>query len=119
MNDPKIIFMDEPTSGLDSFTALVVMGVAKREAKKGRLVILSIHQPSFELLKTIDQVIVLNQGQNVYQGPPDSLVHGLENVLSLSFDKDSNPLDNLLRIINPNVTPEANDYLRKIQAYDR
>ena len=31
--DPPIIFLDEPTSGLDSFTALLVMGLLKKEAK--------------------------------------------------------------------------------------
>lgn len=31
--DPPIIFLDEPTSGLDSFTALLVMGLLKQEAK--------------------------------------------------------------------------------------
>lgn len=31
--NPPIIFLDEPTSGLDSFTALLVMGLLKKEAK--------------------------------------------------------------------------------------
>ena len=31
--DPPMIFLDEPTSGLDSFTALLVMGLLKKEAK--------------------------------------------------------------------------------------
>ena len=41
--DPPIIFLDEPTSGLDSFTALLVMGLLKKEANKGRTIICSIH----------------------------------------------------------------------------
>jgi len=49
MMNPQIVFLDEPTSGLDSFTALLVMGVLKREANKGRMVICSIHQPSYEI----------------------------------------------------------------------
>lgn len=31
--NPPIIFLDEPTSGLDSFTALLVMGLLKKEAR--------------------------------------------------------------------------------------
>ena len=31
--NPGVLFMDEPTSGLDSFTALLVMGLLKQEAK--------------------------------------------------------------------------------------
>ena len=33
INDPSIIFLDEPTSGLDSFSALLVMGILKKEAR--------------------------------------------------------------------------------------
>lgn len=33
INDPSIIFLDEPTSGLDSFSALLVVGILKKEAK--------------------------------------------------------------------------------------
>lgn len=33
INDPSIIFLDEPTSGLDSFSALLVVGILKKEAR--------------------------------------------------------------------------------------
>lgn len=54
MMNPSIVFLDEPTSGLDSFTALLVMGVLRREANKGRMIVCSIHQPSYEILNIID-----------------------------------------------------------------
>ena len=34
--------------------------------RKGRVVICVIHQPSFGVLKTIDNLIVLKNGRNVY-----------------------------------------------------
>lgn len=69
LNDPEIIFLDEPTSGLDSFSALLVVSLLKKEASKGRIVICSLHQPSFEILDLIDNVIVLNHGLTVYNVP--------------------------------------------------
>ena len=43
---PTIIIMDEPTSGLDSFTAVALLKSVKAICAHGRLVILSLHQPS-------------------------------------------------------------------------
>lgn len=43
---PTIILMDEPTSGLDSHTALSLMTLLKRISQHGRLIVLSVHQPT-------------------------------------------------------------------------
>jgi len=49
ITDPKILFCDEPTSGLDSFNAQKIVNVLNAEAKKGRIVIATIHQPSSDV----------------------------------------------------------------------
>ncbi len=64
--NPSIIFADEPTSGLDSFSALMVISILKRMAAQGRMVICSLHQPSFEILDMLDGVVVLDAGQTIY-----------------------------------------------------
>ena len=43
---PGMIAMDEPTSGLDSCTAFALLRNLKNISCRGRLVVLSIHQPS-------------------------------------------------------------------------
>ncbi|KAI8839228.1 P-loop containing nucleoside triphosphate hydrolase protein [Chytridium lagenaria] len=71
VGNPEILFLDEPTSGLDSNSALAVIDNVKQDAKNtGRIVISTIHQPSFELLSLFDTVILLSGGSTVYMGSP-------------------------------------------------
>lgn len=43
ITDPSMILLDEPTSGLDSFKALQIVKLLKRQARKGKTVISTIH----------------------------------------------------------------------------
>ncbi|KAI8831858.1 P-loop containing nucleoside triphosphate hydrolase protein [Chytridium lagenaria] len=75
VGNPEILFLDEPTSGLDSNSALAVMDNVKQDAKNsGRIVISTIHQPSFELLSLFDTVILLSGGSTVYMGSPHDAI---------------------------------------------
>nr|GMD55865.1 ABC transporter G family member 6-like [Ipomoea batatas]GMD57375.1 ABC transporter G family member 6-like [Ipomoea batatas] len=73
IHDPIILFLDEPTSGLDSTSAFLVVRVLKRIAQSGSTVIMSIHQPSYRILRLLDRLIILSHGQTVYGGPPENL----------------------------------------------
>lgn len=42
---PSILVLDEPTTGLDSFTAHALLETLQNLARRGRAVVLSIHQP--------------------------------------------------------------------------
>ena len=43
ITDPSVILLDEPTSGLDSFTALSIVQLLQKQARKGKTVISTIH----------------------------------------------------------------------------
>ncbi|KAI3914789.1 hypothetical protein MKW98_002025 [Papaver atlanticum] len=73
IHDPILLFLDEPTSGLDSSCAFMVMKVLQRIARTGRIVIMSVHQPSSRLVGLLDQLIFLSQGETVYNGPSTNL----------------------------------------------
>ena len=74
LHDPAVLLLDEPTSGLDSSSALSVMQTLKSIAtSRHRTVILSIHQPSFKILSTIDRVLLLSKGTVVHHGTLSSL----------------------------------------------
>ncbi|CAM6089346.1 unnamed protein product [Calypogeia fissa] len=76
IHDPAVVFLDEPTSGLDSTSALNVMQNLRRMAQTGRrTVVLTIHQPSFRILETIDRVLVLGMGNVIYHGPQRGIKH--------------------------------------------
>lgn len=70
ITDPSLVVLDEPLSGLDSFTALKLMHTLKGISSAGRLVILSVHQPTPKMLNLLDQVLLLAKGFQVYLGTP-------------------------------------------------
>lgn len=74
LHDPSVLLLDEPTSGLDSNSAFNVMQTLRSIAdSRHRTVILSIHQPSFKILSTIDKILLLSKGKVVHHGTLSSL----------------------------------------------
>lgn len=63
-----MILLDEPTSGLDSLTALKLIRTLKREALRGKTIICTIHSPSAEAFMTMDRLLLLHEGRQVYFG---------------------------------------------------
>ena len=77
MREPSVLFVDEPTSGLSSMDSEKVMWLLKDLARKGKLVLVIIHQPSSEIFKLIDKLWILDKGGfPIYNGNPiDSIVY--------------------------------------------
>jgi ABC transport system ATP-binding/permease protein len=71
IREPYILFVDEPTSGLSSTDSEIVMQLLKEQAMKGKLIMVNIHQPSSDLFKMFDHLIVMDKGgYPVYSGNP-------------------------------------------------
>lgn len=77
MRQPSVLFVDEPTSGLSSIDSEKVMLLLKRQILKGKVVIVNIHQPSSDLFKLLDKMLVMDQGGRIiFQGNPmDGIVY--------------------------------------------
>ena len=60
LTDPSLLFLDEPTSGLSSEDTITVMDVLRKLADEGKTIILTIHQPSLEAYKKMDNIIILD-----------------------------------------------------------
>lgn len=77
MREPSILFVDEPTSGLSSMDSEKVMILLKRQVLKGKLVICNIHQPSSDIFKLLDKLIMMDQGGKViyFGNPIDAVVY--------------------------------------------
>jgi ABC transport system ATP-binding/permease protein len=77
LREPYILFVDEPTSGLSSNDSEKVIDLLKQQTYKGKLVIINIHQPSSDIFKMFDSLLVLDKGgRPVYYGNTiDSLVY--------------------------------------------
>ncbi|CAD8133308.1 unnamed protein product [Paramecium pentaurelia] len=99
--DPPVIILDEPTSGLDSYTAFICMNILKKIALKyQRTILFTIHQPSFDISSLFNRVIIMNNGQNVYQGNADQIIGYCEQI-GLQVLAYSNPLDTIMNNLNP------------------
>ncbi|KAG0348412.1 hypothetical protein BG004_005253 [Podila humilis] len=68
LSSPSVLLLDEPTSGLSSTDALNVANAIKGLAKKGRTVILTVHQPRSDIYELFDDLLLLSQGKVVYFG---------------------------------------------------
>lgn len=71
IREPAILFLDEPTSGLSSRDSENVIDLLKELSLKGKLVFVVIHQPSSDIYKMFDQMIIMDTGGYLaYYGPP-------------------------------------------------
>lgn len=68
ITDPSLILLDEPTSGLDSFKALQIVKLLKKLANRGKTVVSTIHQPGSDAFRIFDKLILMCDGNIVYQG---------------------------------------------------
>ncbi|MFN8208874.1 MAG: ATP-binding cassette domain-containing protein [Bacteroidales bacterium] len=71
IREPSILFVDEPTSGLSSRDSENVMDLLRELALKGKLIFVVIHQPSSDIYKMFDKMIILDTGGYlIYYGNP-------------------------------------------------
>jgi ABC-type multidrug transport system ATPase subunit len=77
IREPAVLFIDEPTSGLSSRDSENIMDLLKELCLKGKLIFVVIHQPSSDIFKMFDSLLLLDKGgYPIYSGNPvDSLVY--------------------------------------------
>ncbi len=77
LRKPNILFVDEPTSGLSSRDSVNIMDLLKELSLNGKMVFVVIHQPSSDIFKMFDTLIILDVGgyQVYYGNPEEALVY--------------------------------------------
>ncbi len=71
IREPAILFLDEPTSGLSSRDSANILDLLKELSRKGKLLFIVIHQPSSDIFKMFDKLIILDTGGfMIYNGNP-------------------------------------------------
>ena len=71
IREPAIMFLDEPTSGLSSRDSENILDLLKELTRKGKLLFIVIHQPSSDIFKMFDKLIILDTGGFlIYNGNP-------------------------------------------------
>lgn len=77
LREPAVLFCDEPTSGLSSRDSENIIDLLKELSLKGKLVFAVIHQPSSDIFKMFDKLLILDTGgyQIYYGNPVDAVVY--------------------------------------------
>jgi ABC-type multidrug transport system ATPase subunit len=68
LSNPSLLWLDEPTTGLDSTSAYQVVKTLQNLARRGRTIIVTIHQPRSEIYSLFDNVVLLTRGSPAYAG---------------------------------------------------
>jgi ABC transport system ATP-binding/permease protein len=77
LREPTILFVDEPTSGLSSRDSENIMDLLKELALRGKMVFVVIHQPSSDIFKMFDSLIIMDVGgfQIYYGNPVEAVIY--------------------------------------------
>lgn len=77
VREPLVLFVDEPTSGLSSRDSEHIMDLLKELTLRGKLIFVVIHQPSSDIFKLFDQLLLLDTGgfPIFYGNPLESLTY--------------------------------------------
>ena len=107
IREPSILFVDEPTSGLSSADSEKIITLLKRQTLKGKLIIANIHQPSSDIFRMLDKLLVMDQGGRVvYYGHPISAITYFKRAVHYADAEETECLscgninaDEILRIV--------------------
>ncbi len=93
LREPAVLFVDEPTSGLSSRDSENIIDLLKELALKGKLVFAVIHQPSSDIFKMFDRLVILDTGgyQIYYGNPVDAVTYFKQNINLVNSDQGECP----------------------------
>jgi ABC-type multidrug transport system ATPase subunit len=106
LTDPSVLFLDEPTSGLSSEDALMVMKLLRKLADDGKTILLTIHQPSLEAYRVLDNLILVGKDQGS-SDPGRLTYYGLAYPQAVEFFNPDGVPDT-----KPGVEPSPDEVLR-------
>ena len=121
IREPAILFVDEPTSGLSSRDSENVMDLLRELVLKGKLIYVVIHQPSSEIYKMFDKMVILDTGGYlVYYGNPVEAVEYFKKADNqINSDEGECPVcgninpELIFNIIEAQVVDEYGNYTDK------
>ncbi len=89
LREPAVLFVDEPTSGLSSRDSENIIDLLKELALKGKLVFAVIHQPSSDIFKMFDHLLILDTGgyQIYYGNPVEAVLYFKKNISMINSDE--------------------------------
>lgn len=90
LREPSVLFVDEPTSGLSSQDSENIMDLLKELSLRGKMVFVVIHQPSSDIFKMFDSLIILDVGGlQIYYGNPIEAVTYFKEIVNAANKNQS------------------------------
>ena len=117
LNNPRLLILDEPTTGLDPQVRQLIWNKLRTLMREGVTILLTTHYMD-EAWQIADDIIIMDKGKIVLQGPPQVLMaqqietHVLEVLEPLALSVGQPAHQSLLRL-------EANGSLRRENSGDR
>lgn len=90
--NPSVLFLDEPTTGLDANSAYLLVETCHMLSRKGRTIVMSVHQPRSDIFFLFDRVTLLAKGNLVYSGAVTNMLPYFES-LGFFLPTQTNPAD--------------------------
>jgi ABC transport system ATP-binding/permease protein len=118
IREPSVLFLDEPTSGLSSRDSENILDLLKDLSFKDKLVFVVLHQPSSEIFKMFDELLILDTGGFlIYKGNPvDSIIYFKSKIHQADWNesecklcKNVNP-EQIFNIIESKVIDEYGNH---------
>ena len=84
INDPDLLVFDEPTTGLDPQARHMIWSQIHRLKRGGKTILLTTHYME-EAERLCDQIVIIDHGKLIAQGPPKDLIriHCQKEVLEI------------------------------------
>lgn len=73
LGNPEVLILDEPANGLDPAGIAWLRNFLRKLAQNGRTILVSSHQLA-EMQNTIDDVLIINKGKLIAQGPIEQVI---------------------------------------------
>ncbi len=107
LREPSVLFVDEPTSGLSSRDSENIMELLKDLSLKGKMIFVVIHQPSEDIFKMFDKLILLDVGgYQIYYGNPVEAITYFKDIVNLVDSRTSANPEQIFNIIESKVVNE-------------
>lgn len=118
LREPAVLFCDEPTSGLSSRDSENIIDLLKELSLKGKLVFTVIHQPSSDIFKMFDRLLILDTGgfQIYYGNPVDAVSYFKRSINLLDSERGECPTcgnvnpEQIFNIIETKVIDEFGNF---------
>uniref|UniRef100_T1J9E7 ABC transporter domain-containing protein n=1 Tax=Strigamia maritima TaxID=126957 RepID=T1J9E7_STRMM len=105
--DTEIVLLDQPTKGMDVFDTFFLIEYLRQWAARGRVVIVTIQPPTYEILTMLSKVALLSTGRFMYFGKRREMLPYFA-FIDYPCPAYKNPADYYLDLVTlDNLSPEA------------